>query len=637
MLFKPLPFFMIKFIDHFFTITFSVLLSGSILNAQQGSLDFSFGNQGKTVASINNNNELGSSVIIQQDGKLLVGGFCNTGNNNDFALMRFNVDGTIDNSFDFDGSAVVPIGTGDDVGYNLALQSDGKILLAGSTFNLNKYNFGLIRFNADGSLDNTFGGSGIVSVSFGNSNDICSSVAIQQDGKIVMTGISDNGSDYDVALARLNADGSLDDTFSSDGKLTTAIGNLYDYGNGLIIQPDGKIVITVFFNGTTNLDLFAVRYLSNGVLDNTFGSNGITVTDFGEGTNNYVYCGALQTDGKILMGGYSDGSNEDFGLIRLNADGSLDNTFDGDGKLTSQIGTGDDKAKSIALQVDGKIILAGQSFNGTDFDYALIRYNTDGSLDNSFDTDGKQTTDIAGFEDNANGILVQPNGKIVLAGHSKIGTINKFSIARYNACSSFQMNQTVNLCYGENLTVGNIIHSSSGTFNDTLTTLLGCDSIVTSVLNINPSINVNTSVDGNIITAIQNSANYQWLNCNTGNAIITNATNQIFSVTQNGSFAVVVSIGACSDTSACVDFNSVGINESIPDLNLKIYPNPNNGIFNIETMSNSNIEILNVLGQSVYLETLIENKLQLNISAGIYYVKVISGNNRTIKKVICYK
>jgi uncharacterized delta-60 repeat protein len=204
---------------------------------------------------------------------------------------------------------------------------------------------------------------------------------VQGDGKIVAAGASQILGGYqDVAVVRYTSAGSLDATFGTGGKVTTPIGSVYDEANSVVLQDDGKIVVA----------------------------------------------------------GYSDnGSNFDFAVVRYNTDGSLDTTFDTDGKVTTPIGSDDDEANSVVLQSDGKIVAAGYSDNGTDKDYAIVKYTSSGSLDTTFGTGGKVTTVIGSSSNNALSVVLQGDGKIVVAGNSRIVSNVDFVVVRYlNTVSS---------------------------------------------------------------------------------------------------------------------------------------------------------------------------------------------------------
>jgi uncharacterized delta-60 repeat protein len=359
--------------------------------------------------------------------------------------------GSLDLSFDNDGIVTTAFGNNTDQGYSVAIQSDGKIVVAGYSYNGSDYDFALVRYNADGSLDNSFDSDGKITTAIGNGDDLGFSVGIQSDGRIVVAGKSSNGSNDDFALVRYNTDGSLDNSFDSDGKVTTAIGSSNDIGNSIVIQSDGKIVVTGSSYNGSNSDFALVRYNADGSLDNTFDSDGKVTTTIGSG-NDYGASVAIQSDGKIVVAGSSfNGSNYDFALVRYDTDGSLDNTFDSDGKVTTAIGSGDDKGSSVAKQSDGKIMVAGLTYNGSDFDFALVRYNIDGSLDNTFDSDGKVTTAIGSGDDMGLSVAKQNDGKIVAAGYSNNGSNNDFALVRYNGSAtstgitSLSANQSISI------------------------------------------------------------------------------------------------------------------------------------------------------------------------------------------------
>ena len=213
---------------------------------------------------------------------------------------------------------------------------------------------------------------------------------------------------------------------SFQGIVTTTIGSYYDKGLSVTVQTDGKILVAGFSSNGRNYDFALVRYHADGSLDSSFSGDGKLTTDFG--SSDYGYSVTVQTDGKILVAGLSwTGSYNDFALVRYNTDGSLDSSFSGDGKLTTDIGSSYDYGLSVTIQTDGKILVAGSSKQGSNYDFALVRYNTDGSLDSSFSGDGKLTTDLGGT-DVGYSVTVQADGLIAVAGS---GNPN-FALVRYN-------------------------------------------------------------------------------------------------------------------------------------------------------------------------------------------------------------
>jgi uncharacterized delta-60 repeat protein len=190
----------------------------------------------------------------------VVAGYSWNGSNDDVALVRYNADGSLDTGFDGDGKVTTAIGTGYDEGYSVIQQADGKLVVAGTSYNGSNNDFALVRYNADGALDTGFDGDGKVTTAIGGGDDVGYSVIQQADGKLVVAGYSHNGSDSDVALVRYNADGSLDTGFDGDGKVTTAIGAGDDYGRSVIQQADGKLVVAGHSSNGNNYDVALVRY-----------------------------------------------------------------------------------------------------------------------------------------------------------------------------------------------------------------------------------------------------------------------------------------------------------------------------------------------------------------------------------------
>jgi uncharacterized delta-60 repeat protein len=271
----------------------------------------------------------------------------------------------------------------------MTLQPDGKIVVAGTTIDSSgNRDFAVVRYNADGSLDTSFDVDGKVTTAIGQ-RDEARSVTLQSDGKILVAGYSAliGSSLFDFALVRYNVDGSLDTSFDVDGKLTTAIGTRGDFGESITLQPDGKILVAGYANDSSdNPDFAVVRYNVDGSLDTSFAGDGKLTTAIGSGSDE-SYSLALQADGKILVVGYSRiGTTDDFAVVRYNADGSLDASFDSDGKLTIAVGSFEDVGRSITVQTDGRIVVAGYTTDSSDNrDFALVRYNADGTPDLAFD------------------------------------------------------------------------------------------------------------------------------------------------------------------------------------------------------------------------------------------------------------
>ncbi len=416
-----------------------MVYAGFSYGQSDGSLDLSFGNNGQVITDIGGHDYC-NAICIQPDGKILIGGTSFNGVKWTFTLIRYNTDGILDNTFGNNGFVSTDLGGISDECYSIAIQSNGKIVAAGTaTINNDTSYFALVRYNYNGSLDSTFNNNGIAFTDFGRKS-YGTSVAIQPNDKIIVAGYSDiNGNyDYDYAIARYNTDGTLDLTFDGDGKTSTDF-EIYDFGYSLSIQPDGKIIVAGTSMNNSDTSYFAlVRYNYNGSIDSTFGSSGKVINDCGgiAGASSVI----LQPDEKIIAAGFSKtvGGIPDFSLVRYNTDGSLDNNFNGNGIVITDFG-GDDQIYSLALQSNGKIVAAGYTiFNdisGQNVDFAIARYNSDGNLDYTFGNNGKVTTSF-GCWDYGGHVAIQSDGKIVVAGHSQdiYGALgDDYLLARYNS------------------------------------------------------------------------------------------------------------------------------------------------------------------------------------------------------------
>lgn len=428
--------------NYSFFICICLFINTTII-AQPGSLDSTFGVNGKVTTSLRTSNcpDYAHSAILQADGKILVAGRSSNCSNNDFGLVRYNSDGTLDNTFGTGGKVITDFGSAIDDCNSVALQPDGKIVAAGCA-NVSTLDFALIRYNSNGTVDNAFGSSGKVSTDFGGSDDKINTVIVQADGRIVVGGTSSDNSDNNFAMARYSTYGTLDNTFGTGGKVITDFVTNSDYGNSLIMQTDGKLLLAGNnANGSNSSDyVFAlVRYNSNGTLDNSFGTNGKVTTDFGV-YKDYGNSVAIQADGKIIVGGTVDFVN-DYALARYNSNGTLDNTFGLGGKVTSHLVTNRQYyGASVAVQMDGKIILAGNSSANNNKDFSMIRYNSNGSVDSTFGVVGEVFTDFGSIDDMAFSLIIQADGKLFLAGQSNTGTGGvtnvDFAVARYHTTTN---------------------------------------------------------------------------------------------------------------------------------------------------------------------------------------------------------
>jgi len=421
-----------------------------------GTLDSTFGSNGTVITPIGFSTDFAYSTKIQNDGKIVAAGYTYNGNDNDFALVRYNTDGTLDNTFGTNGIVTTQVTIDIDYAYSVALQSDGKIVAAGSSTQSGYTNYTLVRYNTNGSIDNTFGSNGILISSLSSTFDEAYSVSIQTDGKIMATGYANNGIDNDFAVARYNTNGTFDNTFSGDGIVTTPIGAGNNMAFSTSIQVDGKIIAAGYSDSGANFDFALARYNSNGDLDNTFGTNGIVITQI-DSSIELSTSTLIQSDGKIIAAGYSFiGTYNDLAVVRYNADGILDKTFGFNGIVTTSVGTADNEAYSVAIQSDGKIVVAGTTNNGTNDDFALVRYNSNGKLDYLFGINGIVTTPIGTGHDRARSVVVQNDGKIIVTGFTRMNNNYDFALVRYNS------DETVDDTFGTN----GIVTTTIGADND---------------------------------------------------------------------------------------------------------------------------------------------------------------------------
>ncbi len=346
------------------------------------------------------------------------------------------VDGDLDISFGNNGVVTTDFEDRDNYGKDVVIQSDGKIVVVGYSSGSTKADISLVRYNSDGSLDGTFGNSGKVMTDFSEHGAIIERAVLQDDGKIVVVGRASNGSRTGIALARYNADGSLDTSFDSDGKITVFIGDDDAYGYDISIDENGKIVVVGRVYGNSQLNCALARFNSDGMFDTSFASIGWTATNFS--TGNTCYAMRIQDDGKIV----AVGSSNDFFLTRYNIDGTIDTSFGTNGIVTTDIAGNSDSARSIIIQSDGKIVVAGSSVNSDGFTTSMVlaRYHINGILDNSFGTNGVMTTFVEHPVNYATDIVLQNNNKIIISGYFWTDPIDgyddAFIVARYNSNGS---------------------------------------------------------------------------------------------------------------------------------------------------------------------------------------------------------
>lgn len=434
------------------------LISLTVANSQSGALDTSFGTDGIVTTVISGTYNYTTGTLVQPDGKIILVGYAGEPSTYKVAVARYNTDGSLDTSFGTAGTQIIPIGAAKSFAMDVALQMDGKIILAARTWDDVTGDFAVVRLNDNGTLDTNFGTNGITIVN--NGSDVAETVAIQNDGKIILAGFSDDT----YSAARFNTDGTLDTSFGTNGWASTQFDTSLSFVRDIAIQDDGKILMGGFNITMANrFEMSAARFNEDGTLDTSFGTDGKVWFNIGAG-NDFAESVAIQDDGKILIGGHKWISDleqrHDLAVVRLNSDGTFDNSYGSSGVATARLVDGSNYTAAMILQPDNKVVLAGSTVFQGEYNMAMARFDADGILDTSFDTDGMVSTDINGREDYGDAITLQEDGKIILAGNSFTGGVSEIVVARFDNDILGLNDSTVN----ENQIVG-FYNSDSKTFN----------------------------------------------------------------------------------------------------------------------------------------------------------------------------
>ena len=365
---------MLRGLSFIFVIMALLFIAPRLVQAVAGDLDPTFGNGGVVQTDFSGGDDYGFGVKVQSDGKTVVVGQSGVYPLFHSALTRYNRNGTLDRTFGTSGKVVAALDSGGDGSTAIAFQPDGKIVTAGSVIHNNfVLAFVTARFNSDGSLDQTFGTNGSVQTTFGDAAAEGNDVVLQADGKIIVVGFTGTGSYSsfnNFALVRFNSDGSLDQSFGVGGKVKSARG----VATSAALQADGKILVGGTYDTGSSNGFMVACYNSNGTLDQTFGTGGIAATDFSGGTDDIAYALAVQRDNKIVLGGRTgDYPTFNFAIARYTSAGQLDQTFGTGGKVLTAV-SNDSNGYALTI-AGGKITLAGAIANSqSPFDFGVARY-----------------------------------------------------------------------------------------------------------------------------------------------------------------------------------------------------------------------------------------------------------------------
>ncbi len=404
------------------TIQIFLLFASVNLIAQDGILDTSFGINGVVKTDINNLYDVFTAFTVQDDGKIIVVGNNASGStaNKESIIVRYNENGSLDTSFGTNGIIVAAFSTAYDTLNAVEVQNDGKIVVGG----YDGLDFILARYTTSGQLDPSFGTNGIVRTNYytsvlGGSQDRINCIAIQDNGKILAGGYSQYYGSYFYAIVRYNTNGTLDNSFGVNGKVDYTFNpsgakEIFD----MIVTPTGKIYAVgeaITSSSTSFTSQAIVRINSNGSIDSGFGTNGVRTFSFTNVDGRFKDI-KLQDDGKLVIVG---NRSVQFTLVRLSENGALDTTFSDDGRITpslSILGAAASFARSVLIQSDGKIIISGNTTGTAGDQSVVIRYLPNGDLDTTFSDDGLFSFLVGDEYQGGSFSVFQPNGMLVVGG-----------------------------------------------------------------------------------------------------------------------------------------------------------------------------------------------------------------------------
>jgi uncharacterized delta-60 repeat protein len=408
-------------------LTLSMALNVPVARAAPGTLDPFFGHDGIQTAFANG--AVAYAVAIDHHDRIVVAG-STLDAHPDIALARFTPGGRLDPTFGQGGKVVTDLGA-NDYAFDVAIQDDGGIVVVGERNATVSDRFVVQRYRPNGTLDPGFANAGTALTGFGRRIQSAGAVAITPGGRIVVAGSASNGITSRSAVARYLTDGRLDRDFGGDGRVTTDVSRSGEQFTDVAVQPDGRVVAAGWAEGSLVPAFSAVRYTADGRLDPSFDGDGVVRVDVSPGADR-ARAIALQGDGKlVLAGGVSAEGRGEWGLIRLGPRGHLDPTFGDHGRLVTDFGPGFDEADAVAVQANGRLLVAGRIREGNKDDIGVLRLRPGGGHDRTFGAGGRALTDIAGGSDTGRDLTIASNGKIVVVGEATVDRIRRFVAVRY--------------------------------------------------------------------------------------------------------------------------------------------------------------------------------------------------------------
>ena len=476
--------------SHLLSLFVLTLLSTIQVWAQPGVLDPTFGTGGKLILDLPGDAEVARSVLIQPDGKILVGSSSNPGSVNQFTLIRLLSDGSYDASFGNNGRVNILFNSSISSALSdMKLLEDGRILVVGSALIGFTSHLAVAKLQANGQPDSTFSDDGLFTY-YSGSAFYGNALGVFSDGRIIVGGSSTQFGAQHAGLMRVTPNGTIDNTFGGgDGLVVTMEGEQSSIMDLIVTGNDEVIAVGGSGDGLYN-DALVLNYLYTGALDNSFDSDGIKTIAL-DPYDDYLTRVVELPGNKLLMCGVS---NVDFALVQLNANGSANTAFSGDGIVRTDMNDSFDELHSVGIDPMGHIVVAGYS-NYNLYNNAVLRYNPNGTLDNLFSLDGKASIDMAGGYDFSYDMAVQADAKIVVVGSSDVNGQNNMTIFRLQGlCPEVSASQSLSICQGESIVVGGNTHNTTGTYTDIIPLPSGCDSSVVTNLSVLSNSNITQEV-----------------------------------------------------------------------------------------------------------------------------------------------
>lgn len=590
-----------------FTLSTTIYFLVNLAFAQ--TIDATFGTNGVVVTDFGTSVDRAYKMALQADGKFIITGSAN----NIATLVRYNANGSLDNTYGNAGKVQANFQL-----ITSEMQNDEKVIIVGRTQLQNGTKHTLLRYQTNGKPDSTFALNGVLDLSqIVSYREVVQSLEILPNNKIVLMV---NNYNYSISLICFNPNGELDTTFGTNGiTTTTSPPNLFYFLSlNLTVKPDGSLLMltTITDELFANINFAILQYNANGILNTNFGTNGFAIGDLGANQDEYPRSIKVQADGKILVSGFISSTKANFVVQRFKTNGTLDSTFNTSGITNINVGGKYRELLDMLIEPNGKIALVGSISD----DFACVRLNSDGTIDNTFGTNGIFTKDLGESYDYGSCILRQPDGKFVLAGWtSHFCSDRAWGLIRISNTTSLPVTLTTFTALYNNKNVRLNWYTESEINNQ------GFD--------------LERSYDGKLFEKIGYLPGYgttstpQNYNFNDANVSQINQ-NLYYRLKQTG-------------TNGAYKYSNI-ISVKIPQFNnqtFTVYPNPIKGnLFNVNLTNLPKgvyqIAIINMLGLKVTNVNFMHNggltniPININLPTGIYDVELSSTNYRETKKIV---